>query len=81
MLNLREVSRSSNGHFLGLMREKVIHTSSESSVLLAGKSQNGHGGNSCSKQQHGTALFLASINFGIAGGETKIATCSPKSQT
>jgi len=73
MLNLREVSRSNNGHFFGLMREKVVHTSSESSLLLAGKSQSGHGGNSCSKRQHGTALFLASINFGIAGRGTKIA--------
>jgi len=37
MLNHSEVSHSSNGRFLGLMREKVVHTSSESSVLLAGK--------------------------------------------
>ena len=55
-----------------LMVENVVHTSSESSVFLAGKSQSWHGGNLRSEREHKAALFLANINFVIAGGGAKI---------
>jgi len=54
----------------GLMVEKVVRTSSESSLFLAGKSWYGHGGNLSSEQEHKAALFLANI---IAGGGAKRA--------
>ena len=56
----------------GLMVEKVVHTSSESSLFPAGKSRSGHGGNLRSERERKAALFLANINFVIAGGGAKI---------
>ena len=57
----------------GLMVEKVVHTSSESSVFLAGKSHSGHGDNLRSEQERKAALFLVRINFVIAEGGAKHA--------
>jgi len=49
---------SSNGCFCGLMRTKVVHISLGCSVLLTGKSQSRHGGNSHSECECKSALFL-----------------------
>jgi len=43
------------------MRAKVVHTSLDCSVLLAGKSHRGHSGNSQSKREHKVALLLVVI--------------------
>jgi len=51
-------TRSSNGSFGGLMKVKVVHTFLDRSVPLAGKSRNGNGGNSHSKQEHKAMFYL-----------------------
>jgi len=51
---------TSNGHFHGLMRVKVLRTSLDCRVLLAGKSQSGHNGNS-----HGERESKAVLSFTV----------------
>jgi len=58
------------------MRAKVVHICLDCGVLLFGKLQSGHGGNSCREHECKVTFLLTvivSITFVITGGGAKTA--------
>ena len=64
---------SASFHFCGLMRAKIVHTSSDCSVFLTGKSRSWHSGNLRSEQEHKVTLTFVRTEGGL---KLNLSKCS-----